>query len=59
MAGHSERHGFPTRTTAERGVKLYHVDAWRNWEDAGGRAYLAALRDQREGQGRLRLDRKR
>lgn len=59
MMRHSERHGFPIRTTAERGVRLYHVDAWSSWEGSGGNAFLAALRDQREGQGLLRLDRSR
>lgn len=57
MMRHSERYGFPIRTTAERGIRLFHLDAWQSWEDASGRAYLSALRDQREGQGRLRLDR--
>lgn len=58
MMRHSERYGFPIRTTAERGIRLFHLDAWQSWEDASGRAYLSALRDQREGQGRLGLDRK-
>jgi hypothetical protein len=52
-----KREGYPTRFSAEKGTRLFHVDGVAAWEAAGGRAFLAACRDRVAGQGRLRLDR--
>lgn len=36
---------FRTRKTAERGTRLFHVDAVTAWRAAGGDAFLASCRD--------------
>lgn len=51
----SQREGYPIRFSAERGTRLFHVDAANAWEAAEGRAFLAACRDRAAGQGRLSL----
>jgi hypothetical protein len=55
----SQREGYPIRFSAEKGTRLFHVDAVSAWEAAEGRAFLAACRDRAAGQGRLGFDRSR
>jgi hypothetical protein len=49
-------HGWSMRFTSERGTRLFHVDGIRAWEQAEGRAFLAAARDRLAGQQRLALE---
>lgn len=53
----SQREGYPIRFSAEKGTRLFHVDAVSAWEAAEGRAFLAACRDRAAGQGRLNIER--
>jgi hypothetical protein len=53
----SQREGYPIRISAEKGTRLFHVDAVSAWEAAEGRAFLAACRDRAAGQGRLNIER--
>ncbi|WP_198374039.1 ORF6N domain-containing protein [Neoroseomonas rubea] len=59
LSRHAAAHGYPVKLSAERAVRLFHRDCIVHWQENGGRAFLAACRDRREGQGRLRLDRSR
>ena len=44
LAWFSAEHGYPTRLTAERGIRLFHVDAIAAWRRGEGDAYLATCR---------------